>query len=362
MKSKKKAKKKAKVFKIISKKKGGVLFDDMTFLNVPEGNYRTHYTKNNKVKKVKKEIEIWFNIICDDPNEEYSGNIFIPDYPRTLGNNIYKSLTKKLNLYRSDGSSQIQQILWHGTNYNAVTINENNSDFNNNFNNIQEGARLDIIIHPKKFGFLEVIDAIVNLNRRQNGEFRIQKWELLRNFADGEKEIYEREVINSNIGTFEERDENWDTIRNNFINNHDNDNYEGIEDGGLFGKIIFDPIDPSKVNTSINWRDLSIFKLPDIIGDLTINGNLDLSLNYFRVLPDGFSNIEIKGTLDLYNVHLTELPENFGNIKIDGNLLILPNTIKSLPRNFGKYIKGIVRGVEHIRRHPANWFRLRKGF
>ena len=284
MKSKKKSKKKVKV----SKKKGGVLFDDMTFLNVPEGNYRTHYTKNNKVKnnKVKKEIEIWFNIISDDPNEEYSGTIFIPDFPRNKGNNIYKNLTKKLNLYRTDGSSQIQEILWHGTNYNAVTINENNSDFNNNFNNIQEGARLDIIISPKKFGFLEVVDAIVNLNRRQNGEFRIQKWELLRNFAHGEKEIYEREVINSDIGTFEERDENWDTIRNNFINYNNGNNgniedYEGIEEGGLFGKIIFDPYDPSQVNTSIKWRNLRIFKLPDIIGDLTINGDLDLSYNYF---------------------------------------------------------------------------------
>lgn len=93
--------------------------------------------------------------------------------------------------------------------------------------------------------------------------------------------------------------------------------------------------DPSRVLGNINWNNLGITHLPENIGDLTIDGELDLGNNKLVSLPDNFSYISVRGDIVLNKNNLVSLPDNFGNLKTGGVLNLSYNNLHSLPKSFG---------------------------
>ena len=75
------------------------------------------------------------------------------------------------------------------------------------------------------------------------------------------------------------------------------------------------PDDPSHVSHDLDWSGMGISKLPDIIGDLTIWGYLNLSNNQLSSLPEGFGSLRVWSGIGLADNQLNSLPESFGSLK-----------------------------------------------
>lgn len=101
-----------------------------------------------------------------------------------------------------------------------------------------------------------------------------------------------------------------------------------------------DPGDASHVPGNLDWHDKGILVLPEIIGDLTVGGNLNLSYNKLESLPESFGSLAIGGTLYLQCNRVHSLHESFGSLTVGGVLDLSRNRLESLPESFGSLTIG----------------------
>ena len=127
---------------------------------------------------------------------------------------------------------------------------------------------------------------------------------------------------------------------------------------GLMGGVEVDTEDASRVKGDVNWSNKDIKKLPPSIGDLTVDGYLDLTFNDLEELPESFGNLIVGKNLNLANNKLASLPESFGNLKVGEDLYLINNLLASIPETLGSNVKGAVRigGNEVANRLKVNFF------
>ena len=89
--------------------------------------------------------------------------------------------------------------------------------------------------------------------------------------------------------------------------------------------------DPSHVMGDVNWGYLGINVLPESIGDLTVDGNLELNDNILTTLPESFGSLTVGGNLYLNNNNLGSLPESFGSLKVGGSVFLNANPSLYVP-------------------------------
>ena len=65
---------------------------------------------------------------------------------------------------------------------------------------------------------------------------------------------------------------------------------------------------------------LGLVVLPESIGDLTVDGGLNLHGNKLESLPKSFGSLTVGGHLYLDNNQLESLPESFGSLTVGGDL------------------------------------------
>ena len=81
------------------------------------------------------------------------------------------------------------------------------------------------------------------------------------------------------------------------------------------GKV--DPEDPSRVLGYMFWEGKGIRKLPESIGDLTIEGDLSFYNNHLSSLPESFGSLTVGEDLFLVGNRLRTLPKSLPNVKGD---------------------------------------------
>ena len=79
------------------------------------------------------------------------------------------------------------------------------------------------------------------------------------------------------------------------------------------------PDDPM-VLKEVDFRELGITALPEMIGELKITGNLDLWRNRLTSLPESMGSIQVGKKLDLSHNQLRSLPESMESMKAGGHL------------------------------------------
>ena len=98
----------------------------------------------------------------------------------------------------------------------------------------------------------------------------------------------------------------------------------------LMNNVEVDPEDDSRVLGNLRWSRIGIVVLPERIGDLTVDGILNLSDNQLESLPESFGSLTVRGDLYLQGNKLESLPESFGSLTAGGYLYLNKNQLESL--------------------------------
>jgi hypothetical protein len=88
-----------------------------------------------------------------------------------------------------------------------------------------------------------------------------------------------------------------------------------------------DPADASHVLGNLHWGEQGIVVLPESIGDLTVDGSLDLSSNKLESLPESFWSLTVSRSLYLNSNQLISLPESFGSLTVGESLYLNDNPV-----------------------------------
>ena len=77
----------------------------------------------------------------------------------------------------------------------------------------------------------------------------------------------------------------------------------------------------------MEWSYQGITVLPPSIGDLTVDGHLDLANNKLESLPESFGSLAVGRNLDLHSNQLESLPESFGSLTVGDDLYLCDNPV-----------------------------------
>ena len=91
---------------------------------------------------------------------------------------------------------------------------------------------------------------------------------------------------------------------------------------------------------NINFGNFNINTLPEIFGNMIVNGDMNLSYNNFATLPDSLGNIKVLGNLNLSHNNFTTLPESLVNITIRGHLYMSMTQYRKFPNIIGNIKSG----------------------
>ena len=120
-----------------------------------------------------------------------------------------------------------------------------------------------------------------------------------------------------------------------------------------------DPADASHVLGNLHWGEQGIVVLPESIGDLTVDGSLDLSSNKLESLPESFGSLTVSRSLYLNSNQLISLPESFGSLTVRGSLYLYIIQLESLPEWFGSLTVG---GDRYLNDNPVVESRNKNSF
>ena len=111
---------------------------------------------------------------------------------------------------------------------------------------------------------------------------------------------------------------------------------DGLTIERLMRCVEVDPEDASHVLGGWwSWSRKGLVVLPESIGDLTVDGNLNLYNNQLESLPASFGRLTVGGALNLQCNRLESLPASFGRLTVGGDLDLYRNKVESLPASFG---------------------------
>ena len=103
----------------------------------------------------------------------------------------------------------------------------------------------------------------------------------------------------------------------------------------LMNECSVDPDDPLQIIGNVNWANLGLRVLPDIISKLKIAGSLTLFNNKLQVLPETFAYISVSGNIGVSSNLLKHLPQDIGCLRIGGYFDCSDNQLSRLPDSIG---------------------------
>lgn len=110
------------------------------------------------------------------------------------------------------------------------------------------------------------------------------------------------------------------------------------------------------VEGDVDLQYAGLTGLPESVGELAVSGDLRLAHNALAALPDSFGEISVGGMLKLSHNRLERLPETLEGLRIGGTLRLDHNLIAELPEGFGRVRVGGGLHLSHnrIARLPAS--------